>query len=304
MHADLANPALLLEGVVAADGSEALYRLAALDHTLTWPPGRVTLPGLDPERAYAVSAQAPGDGAVRGAAGAPGWSAAGVTMTGRVLAEVGLQAPLLAVDQLVLIRARAVALMPTYAAFLRAINLGAKRKFPKDAIKAAVEAAGGTDVETYINTGNVRLTTSLRSRAKVEAALEKAFHADRGFEVPTMVFTLAELADVAAYAEQLRAEHGEPKAHYVALFKDAPTAAAVRALAEAEFHGGAGLRRGPGRPRAAVPAVQREQAVHQQGLRRARHGHLPQPDRGPRARGEVGLARVRDRHPLEGPDGA
>ena len=127
--------------------------------------------------------------------------------------------------------------MPTYAAFLRAINLGAKRKFPKDAIKAAVEAAGGTDVETYINTGNVRLTTSLRSRAKVEAALEKAFHADRGFEVPTMVFTLAELADVAAYAEQLRAEHGEPKAHYVALFKDAPTAAAVRALAEAEFPG-------------------------------------------------------------------
>ena len=33
------------------------------------------------------------------------------------------------------------------------------------------EAAGGTDVETYINTGNVRLTTSLRSPARVRAAL-------------------------------------------------------------------------------------------------------------------------------------
>ena len=43
--------------------------------------------------------------------------------------------------------------MATYIAFLRAINLGATRKFPKDAIKASVEAAGGTDVETYINTG-------------------------------------------------------------------------------------------------------------------------------------------------------
>ena len=32
--------------------------------------------------------------------------------------------------------------VPTYVAFLRAINLGAKRKFPKDAIVAAVEAAG------------------------------------------------------------------------------------------------------------------------------------------------------------------
>ena len=49
--------------------------------------------------------------------------------------------------------------VPTYAAFLRAINLGATRKFPKDAIKAAVEGAGMTDVETYINTGNVRFTT-------------------------------------------------------------------------------------------------------------------------------------------------
>ncbi len=61
--------------------------------------------------------------------------------------------------------------MPTYIAFLRAINIG-KRKFAKDAIVAACEAAGCTDVETYINTGNVRVTTSLRSRAKVEAALE------------------------------------------------------------------------------------------------------------------------------------
>ena len=67
--------------------------------------------------------------------------------------------------------------MPTYVAFLRAINLGARRKFPKDAITSATEAAGGTDVETYINTGNVRLTHSARSVAKVRAALEEAYAA-------------------------------------------------------------------------------------------------------------------------------
>ena len=52
-----------------------------------------------------------------------------------------------------------------WIAFLRAINLGAKRKFPKADIVAAVEAAGGRDVETYINTGNVRLTHELTERA-------------------------------------------------------------------------------------------------------------------------------------------
>ena len=72
--------------------------------------------------------------------------------------------------------------MPTYVAFLRAINLGATRKFPKDAIRSATEAAGGTGVETYINTGNVRLTHSARSVAKVQAVLEEAYAAEAGFE--------------------------------------------------------------------------------------------------------------------------
>ena len=82
--------------------------------------------------------------------------------------------------------------MPTYIAFLRAINIG-KRKFAKDAIVAACEAAGCTDVETYINTGNVRVTTPLRSRAKVESALEKAFEDAAGFDIPTVVLTPKEL---------------------------------------------------------------------------------------------------------------
>jgi uncharacterized protein (DUF1697 family) len=120
--------------------------------------------------------------------------------------------------------------MPTYVAFLRAINLGATRKFPKADIKAAVESTGATAVETYINTGNVRLTTSLRSRPKVEAALEAAFRADRGFDVPTMVFTPAELVDIVDVVDELWAEHGEPMAHAVTLFKQPPPADAVRAV--------------------------------------------------------------------------
>jgi uncharacterized protein (DUF1697 family) len=118
--------------------------------------------------------------------------------------------------------------MATYIAFLRAINLGAKRKFAKASIITAVEAAGCTDVETYINTGNVRFDTSLRSRAKIEAALEEAFEAEAGFEVPTIVLTQAELRQVAADAE--RFADGHEGRHYVSLLKKAPTAAAVAAV--------------------------------------------------------------------------
>jgi uncharacterized protein (DUF1697 family) len=118
--------------------------------------------------------------------------------------------------------------MATYIAFLRAINLGATRKFPKDAIRAATEKAGFTEVETYINTGNVRLDSTLRSRAKVEAALEKEFLADRGFEVPTIVFTPDELTEIAADAA--RFADGHEGRHYVSLLKDTPTADRVRAV--------------------------------------------------------------------------
>jgi uncharacterized protein (DUF1697 family) len=117
--------------------------------------------------------------------------------------------------------------MPTYVAFLRAINIG-KRKFSKAAIVAACESAGFSDVETYLNTGNVRVTTPLRSRAKVETALEDAFAEAAGFDVPTIVLTPKELTAVAAYAEEVGRDHGG--LHYVSLLKDTPSAAAVTKL--------------------------------------------------------------------------
>lgn len=117
--------------------------------------------------------------------------------------------------------------MPTYIAFLRAINVG-KRMFAKADIVQACQDAGCTDVETYINTGNVRVTTSLRSRAKLEAALEQAFKKEAGFDVPTIVFTPKELSAIAADADKLGAQHSGR--HYVSLLKETPIAAQVKKL--------------------------------------------------------------------------
>ncbi|MCT9819260.1 DUF1697 domain-containing protein [Microbacterium sp. W1N] len=118
--------------------------------------------------------------------------------------------------------------MATHLAFLRAVNLGAKRVFPKDDIRRVVEDLGFEDVETHINTGNVRLTTRMRSRARIEAALEQAFARDRGFEVPTIAFSQREFADVAADALALT-RPGLAR-HYVYLMKDELTAEQVRAV--------------------------------------------------------------------------
>jgi uncharacterized protein (DUF1697 family) len=68
----------------------------------------------------------------------------------------------------------------------------------------------------------------MRSRARIESALESAFLADRGFEVPTIVFTPAELREIAEHAESF----GHGGRHYVSLLKEEPTARQVAAIEE------------------------------------------------------------------------
>lgn len=120
--------------------------------------------------------------------------------------------------------------MPSYVAFLRAINLGAVRKFSMADVVAVTEAAGGAGVQTYLNTGNVRLASPQRSSEAVARTLAAAYATDRGFEVPVVVFTPAELNDVLSCADALLAEHGEPPQLNVTLFASAPNAEAVAAV--------------------------------------------------------------------------
>jgi uncharacterized protein (DUF1697 family) len=127
--------------------------------------------------------------------------------------------------------------MPDYIAFLRAINLGARRKFPKADIVAATEAAGGRDVQTHINTGNVRLTMSMRSPARVRSALEAAYLDDRGFEVTTFVFTPREVQALTDIGSALRAENASGSRHYVTLYHSPPEPAAVSAVQALDLEG-------------------------------------------------------------------
>ena len=118
--------------------------------------------------------------------------------------------------------------MPTFLAFLRAVNVG-KRSYPMAELREALTSAGFEDVETHIQTGNVRFRTSLRSRAKVVAMLEQTMLADRGFEVPVVLMTPAELVEVYAEAQSLGAGK-ELTGHYLSLLAGQPAAQGSKAL--------------------------------------------------------------------------
>jgi uncharacterized protein (DUF1697 family) len=127
--------------------------------------------------------------------------------------------------------------MPTYLAFLRAINLGAKRKFPMAELRACLEKAGYQDVATHIQTGNVRVAARQRDRNRIEADLERLFLEDRGFEVPTIAFSRSEWRQVADDVDDLAGR--ATGRHFVSLLKTEPdpeVAAAFETLStEAEM---------------------------------------------------------------------
>ncbi|GAA3509261.1 alpha-galactosidase [Georgenia daeguensis] len=104
VHADRPDDSLWVHGTVAQDGGEAVFALVQLRTSVISPPGPVRLPGLDPASTYRVAPLVPGDGpgGHLGAPPTPWWDAL-VELPGSVLAAVGVQAPALKPEQLVLL---------------------------------------------------------------------------------------------------------------------------------------------------------------------------------------------------------
>ena len=87
--------------------------------------------------------------------------------------------------------------MARYVAFLRGINLGPTNKISMPALRELTEDLGYTDVTTYINSGNV-IMTSADSAAKIEQRLAAAIKAEFGLTVDVAVRTPARLATIVA----------------------------------------------------------------------------------------------------------
>ncbi|MET7800018.1 alpha-galactosidase, partial [Streptomyces decoyicus] len=105
VHGDHPDPALWVHGVVAGGGGRAVFALVQRSTSVQSPAGRVRLPGLDPDADYHLSPLAPGDRPEGPFTSVLPWWEKGVTLPGRVLSEVGVQAPTLFPERLVLLEA-------------------------------------------------------------------------------------------------------------------------------------------------------------------------------------------------------
>ena len=74
-----------------------------------------------------------------------------------------------------------------YVALLRGINVGGKNKVDMKRLKGVFEEAGMTSVRTYINSGNVIFSSTIRARARLVGLLEKAVASRFGFKIDVVV---------------------------------------------------------------------------------------------------------------------
>ena len=114
--------------------------------------------------------------------------------------------------------------MPTYVAFLRAVNV-APRWVKMARVNTLLPEHGYAEVATHIQSGNLRVTTPTRSAAKVAAHLRTVLSEEFGFDIPTIVRTPAQLRELVATVEGMPSPLPDARV-YVAFLAEVPSAMA------------------------------------------------------------------------------
>ncbi len=113
---------------------------------------------------------------------------------------------------------------------LRGINIGSKRRVAMPKLREALEDAGYKDVQTYVQSGNVVLSTN-KSAKQTARAVEKLIKQHFRLDVPVVARTKGELASVVK-GNPLESVAKDPKRYQVTFFETAPDSKLVRKLDE------------------------------------------------------------------------
>ncbi|KAF5032367.1 hypothetical protein DSECCO2_618010 [anaerobic digester metagenome] len=107
-----------------------------------------------------------------------------------------------------------------YIALLRGINVGGKNVIPMKDLKALFEQCGFSDVETYIQSGNVVFSCNMNDAAKIRKKIDINLKKYSGADIPVVLLTAEQLSNVVASAPDWFGAEAE-KYKYDVAFLDA-----------------------------------------------------------------------------------
>lgn len=123
--------------------------------------------------------------------------------------------------------------MTRYAVLLRAVNVGGRNNVPMSWLREATTGAGFDDVETYVQSGNLVLTSANKAAA-VGSKIAELIKRDHGLDITVVVRSQAELAKVIK-ANPFPAATADPTQLHVSFLTAKPPAAKAKVLDGEEF---------------------------------------------------------------------
>ena len=120
--------------------------------------------------------------------------------------------------------------MGTWVALLRGINVGGRKRLAMRSLVDIFVAAGGTNVNTYIQSGNVVFSSDIRSAKRFGETVGKAIAASFGFCPAIHLLTADELYRAIA-GNPYRDAESDAKSLHLIFLEAAPAKAQVKKLA-------------------------------------------------------------------------
>ena len=129
--------------------------------------------------------------------------------------------------------------MAVYLAFLRGINVGANNRIKMTDLWNVFQELGFTDVQTYIQSGNVIFRSVMVDEQQIILQIEQAIQTAFGFRSPVVLRTAAEMTAIVDSAhlisEKIAKEDATSSAFvfeylHTALFREIPAAGALDRL--------------------------------------------------------------------------
>ena len=118
---------------------------------------------------------------------------------------------------------------------LRGINLGPRNRIAMPQLRKLLETAGFDDVRTYVQSGNIVLSTRRRPESTA-VACEKLIGDELGLDIPVVVRTRDELAEIVR-RDPLGDVADDPKRYQVSFLDGEPDPKAIEKLAAAAAGG-------------------------------------------------------------------
>jgi uncharacterized protein (DUF1697 family) len=121
-----------------------------------------------------------------------------------------------------------------YAALLRGINVGGRKKIPMATLRELLRELGYADVVTHLQSGNAVFSSQRTSEDSLARAIADRIAREFGMDVKVVIRTGSELADVVRRSP-LPGGPENPSRFFVAFLSAAPEPAAIGAMESMSF---------------------------------------------------------------------